>query len=51
MSEFGYDVGRLTTTDAVMLEDVVELGLLIETRDAELTPNAFDFGRGGPRGA
>lgn len=34
-----------------MLEEVVELGLLMETSDAELTPKAFDFGLGGPRDA
>lgn len=28
--EPGYDAGRLTTTDAVMVDDVVELGLLAE---------------------
>lgn len=38
MSELGYDVGRLTTTDAVILDDVVELGLLIETREPVNAP-------------
>lgn len=38
MSELGYEVGRLTTTDAVMLDDVVELGLLMDTNDPVRAP-------------
>jgi hypothetical protein len=40
-SDPGYEAGRFTTTDAVIVEEVVEFGLLMETSEAPVPPVAL----------